>query len=114
VASDFYENIRQGSSPKESLHLVEKSSNRLYDKRFTGVLHEYIQKYIDTEKNYPVETHLLELEPGMVTAKDVVTTTGLKLLPAGRKIDQHVIDLLVSHTKFDPIAGHIWISRDSV
>ena len=47
----------------------------------------------------------------MVLAEDVYTCNGIKLLPKGICLRDHMLRVLVERNQFDPIPGGVYIFR---
>jgi hypothetical protein len=60
-----------------------------------------------------VKINVFELKEGMVLARDMFTSAGIKLLPKGANIQQFMIDRIITHNTRDPISGGISITKNS-
>jgi len=109
ISVDFSEILHDGRAPEIAVSTIKRESNRVYDNRIVSLLPEYINTYLDSLSPEEHAVHLLRLEPGMEIARDIITNQGIKLLPEGKVLDAHTIQLILSHTKIDPVNGHIYI-----
>jgi HD-GYP domain-containing protein (c-di-GMP phosphodiesterase class II) len=52
-----------------------------------------------------------ELQPGMVIAEDIYSSSGLKLLPRGVTIQERILQVITERNRRDPIIGAIYILK---
>ena len=67
-------------------------------------------------KSMPLDTRKVtvdELAPGMVLADDVYSQSGVKLLPKGVRLQEHMIEILAHRSRKDPIVGGVHVYRGS-
>jgi putative two-component system response regulator len=57
------------------------------------------------------EVLVSDLEPGMVLAEDIVTSSGVKLLARGATITEAVRSIILRRHQLDPVVGGVWIQR---
>jgi putative two-component system response regulator len=57
------------------------------------------------------EVLVADLEPGMVLAEDIVTSSGVKLLARGATITEPIRLIILRRHQLDPIVGGVWIQR---
>ncbi|ARA93016.1 hypothetical protein AWN76_007505 [Rhodothermaceae bacterium RA] len=100
------------ASPEEALlTLQEKAGSRL-DPDLVRLLTEIV---LENEGDLPglreVEIHLRDLQPGMVLARDLLTSRNVLLLKAGTPLQQEHIARLLQHHAQDPILDGIFIRR---
>lgn len=111
VASDYLDIMTyQKKSSKEALNLVSKGSKRFYDNRAVTLLEQYIATNSAKEsgiKEQAVQLH--ELEDSMVLTRDIITNSGLKLIPSGATLRERTIKTIIAHNTTDPIIGDIYI-----
>ena len=111
VALDFAEMRFFKQLPAvDALENIKKEASRLYDTKIVMLLDQYLglvsaSQSDPTEKAVPIE----ELEDGMVLSREIVTTNGLKLLPAGATLRSYVIQRIISHNNTDPILGFVFV-----
>jgi response regulator RpfG family c-di-GMP phosphodiesterase len=60
-----------------------------------------------------VKVTIFDLKEGMMLARDVFTSAGIKLLPKGADIKLFMIDRIITHNTRDPISGGIFITKNS-
>lgn len=113
VALD-YEEFRtfQKKNVKDSIELIKKDINRLYDQRIVILMEQYVLSNEDEVKiPNEIALQLLELKPGMVTTRDVFTEKGLKLLPAEVQLNESSISKIINIVSTDPILGYIYVKQ---
>lgn len=113
VALD-YEVLRDTSSkkPREILQLIQNESKRLYDHRIVVLMEHYIKSIVKEEyddRENAVQLH--ELRDGMLLTRDIITNSGLKLLPAGATLRDKIIEKILSINTSDPILGNIYVKK---
>jgi hypothetical protein len=111
IAMAMEERLHHAFDPEEALQQIQQIAGRVYDKRVVGLLPEYISLYLDKLQPGEMSIGVMQLKPGMKLTRDVMTRQGMKLLPKGKVIDSHHISVIISHTKIDPINGHIYVER---
>ncbi len=111
VASDYFDLITlQKKTSKEALLIMAKGSKRFYDNRAVTLLEQYISINSAKEsgiKEQAVQLH--ELEDSMVLTRDIITNSGLKLIPSGATLREKTIKTIIAHNTTDPIIGDIYI-----
>ncbi len=114
VALDF-EEISQRTmkkSPKEIFDIISAESNRLYDKRVVILLEQYFATIGSKEKtSIEKAVQLYELEEGMILSRDIITNSGIKLMPSGAVLKDNIIKKIFSHNSTDPIIGNIFVKN---
>lgn len=110
VVIDFKEFIFfQQMEPLQAFEEIKKQSGKVYDQRFVVLLEQYI-----TEKLVPSDEHtvvnLFELTEGMMLMKDLITNSGIKLVPKGSKLTTSAIEKIQKISSSDPILGRIYIA----
>ncbi len=111
VAIDYYEFVYLLKiEPKEALEKIKSNSRRLYDPKVTVFLEQYLYESGEIVSEFNVKpVQLQDLKEGMIVARDVVTYSGIKLLPAGAQLKEKTIQMLISHNTTDPIVGYIYV-----
>lgn len=114
VALDF-EEIKQRTlkkTDKEILAMISSEANRLYDKRIVILLEQFfatIESKVEGSKEKAIQIY--ELEAGMVLSRDLITNSGIKLIPSGMVLKEDTIKKIFSHHTNDPIVGCIFINK---
>ena len=113
IALDFEEHrLRSATTVIEALDRVKREAKRLYDPRFIALLDEYVWTMSPEIANlHAVAMQIYELQPGMEIVRDVVSTSGLKIIPGGTILQERTIERLISYTTTDPILGSIYIKK---
>jgi len=114
VALDF-EEISQRTmkkSSKDIFEMISAEANRLYDKRIVILLEQFYAT-IGSKEKIPNEkaVQLYELEEGMILSRDIITNSGIKLMPAGAVLKDNIIKKIFSHNSTDPIIGNIFVKN---
>lgn len=108
-----YEEIKRVKklSIADSIETLNRLARRVYDPRVIALLEEFVTTVnTATDIHYRV-IQLHDMSDGMKLVRDVVTNSGLKLLPAGTVLRSNVISRVMSHNSTDPIVGNIYIER---
>lgn len=112
VVLDFieYKQVHRTSS-EEALNQIKKFVRHVYDHRIVALLEEYVTTvaYGQSTGSRLKAVQLHDLHDGMKLGRDVITNSGLKLVPAGTVLHEHLIDRIVSHNTMDPVLGNIYI-----
>jgi response regulator RpfG family c-di-GMP phosphodiesterase len=111
VALDFEETReRTRRSPSDALLMLQREAKRLYDPKILILLEEYIARHggsLSAVTSKPVQLH--ELKEGMQLARDVFSSSGLKLLSKDAIITSKMVQQVLSHAMKDPIIGNIYV-----
>lgn len=109
-----YEVIRENfpKTPKETISSMKRQSNRLYDKRVIILLEQYVRSVAkeDFDPN-SVAVHLQDLVPGMILSRDIVTNSGLMLMPEGAVLKASAIEKIININTTDPILGNVYVRK---
>lgn len=110
VVVDFAELLfAANQSPSNAVERIKQYSNKIYDQRFVILLDQYVSEVL-----IPVKTHIIvnmyELQEGMVLSKELVTNSGIKLVPKGSTLTQSSIEKIQRISSSDPIIGRIYIA----
>lgn len=108
---DFDDMIRYYKlRPYQVLEKIRNQVNRLYDHRVVTLMEQYILSVLKLEGPTNEKPVLLsELADGMVLSRDVYTLKGLKILPAGARLNEHIIERIIQINTSDPILGNIYV-----
>ncbi|MCX6155898.1 MAG: response regulator [Candidatus Kapabacteria bacterium] len=111
VALDYEEELqRNNKSSSEVLTLLQSESKRIYDHRVIVLFEQFIGTLSSSAQSVSEMAYqLADLKDGMVLARDIITNSGLKLLPAGARLRDNVIQKIFSLNSSDPILGNIYI-----
>jgi hypothetical protein len=53
-----------------------------------------------------------ELEAGMVIAEDIYAASGVKLIPKGITLQEHMLQVLIERNSWDPIIGGVYVLKE--
>lgn len=107
-----YEEIRfyKQATVESALEKIKSNSRKFYDPKIVVFLEQYLLENKELRTGFDHKPVLLQdLTSGMVLANDLVTRSGLKLLPAGVTLDEKLINLILSHNTTDPILGNVYV-----
>lgn len=102
---------RDKKNKEEALAQLKRFVRHVYDHRVVALLEEYLNLNSGNSKTQsdmrPVQLH--ELSEGMKLARDIITNSGLKLIPAGTTLRESLIARILSHNSMDPVLGNIYV-----
>lgn len=107
-----YEEMRffKKVSVENALEYIKSHSRKFYDPKIVVYFEQYLLEFKEFRTGFDHKAiGLQELAEGMVLANDLVTKSGLKLLPAGTKLSSKLIELILSHNTTDPILGNVYV-----
>ena len=106
------EELSKAGQPKEEIiREIRQSANKILDPFIATSLAEFI---IENDKDFSTNKYKIrieELEAGMVIAEDVYAISGVKLLPKGTKLLEHMLQVLMERNNRDPIIGGVYIVK---
>ncbi|MGE5479077.1 MAG: response regulator [Chloroflexota bacterium] len=113
VPLDFEDHRKRSGEPSaEIMKQIASNSNRFYDHRVVILLDQYLFSVVKEDSDPNQNAVLLsDLVAGMLLKRDIVTTSGMKLMPAGAILTQKTIERLLSHNSSDPILGSVWVKK---
>lgn len=108
---DFDDMIRYFKlRPLQVLEKIRAEINRLYDHRVVTLMEQYILAVLKLEGPTSERPVLLsELTDGMVLSRDIYTLKGLKILTAGSRLTESIIQRIIQINTSDPILGNIYV-----
>ena len=108
---DFDDMIRYFKMrPFQVLEKIRAEINRLYDHRIVTLMEQYILSVLKLEGPTNERPVLLsELTQGMVLSRDIYTLKGLKILTAGSRLTENIIQRIIQINTTDPILGNIYV-----
>ena len=113
VVTDYYEKRKRSTKSAETI-IAEmlNQSKRLYDHRTVVLLDHYIRS-VSKEIFDPDEraVKLSDLTAGMQLTRDVITDSGLKLIPVGGKLTERSIEMIINHNSNDTILGGLYVKK---
>lgn len=115
VVLDFYEMVINGQDKEEVIKYMESNSKRIYDNRVIYLLNQYLIAHPeDGNKSNEIPIKLTDLTEGMVISRDIIATSGMKILSHGTVITNRIKEIIYSHITSDPILGFIFIYKDKI
>ncbi len=110
VVIDFEESLVsfQGNFQK-SLEYIKLFSGKIYDQRFVVLLEQYLTEVQVSTIHHKI-VNMYEIKEGMVLSKDIVTNSGIKLVPKGSTLTKSAIEKIIKMSGSDPIIGRIYIT----
>ncbi len=85
----------------DNIRELKKQIGKLYHKRTATLVEDYLWNTVPELKKRVSTISLPQATPGMIIARDIVTSSGLKLVPSGMVLDKHAIELLFQHARED-------------
>lgn len=110
VVSDYLDLLILKKPQNEAIQTIQKASKKLYDNRAVTLLEQFLALNAAREagvKEKAVKLH--ELKDGMVISRDIITNSGLKLIPAGAILRDKSIKAIITHNTTDAIIGDIYV-----
>jgi len=111
-AINLYEEVlMQGKTTDDAVRCIRSAANRSLDPRVAEFAAEFL---IENDRSFPcdrLKCSLGDLREGMVLAEDIYTCQGIKLLPKGVRLQEHMLQVLLARDQFDPIPGGIYVCR---
>ena len=105
------EMIKAGRPKDEILQEVRQAASKVLDPFVATSLAEFIIESDEEFSRSKQKIHIEELQPGMVIADDVYAISGVKLLPKGIVIQEHMLSVLMERNNRDPIIGGVYIEK---
>lgn len=107
-----YEEMRyfKKYTPEEALTTLKNYSRRLYDPKIVTFFEQFLYEYKEIQAG--VEENPMafqDLEEGMILSRDIITYSGIKLLPAGAVLTSKSIQMIITHNTTDPILGNVYV-----
>lgn len=102
----FYKKL----SADDALEKIKQNSRRLYDPKVVLFLEQYLLEYRELAGSINEKPlQLQDLKEGLIVSRDIYSYSGLKLVPAGKVLNEKTIQMIISHNTTDPILGNIWV-----
>lgn len=92
---------------RDSIELVRLDSGTAFDPEAVRVFMRCLPKASVTRKER--EVLLSELQPGMILAKGIYTSSGMLLIPEGQVLSEPYIDKLQNHNRVNPISQSLLV-----
>ncbi|MDD2710681.1 MAG: response regulator [Verrucomicrobiae bacterium] len=103
------------ATAEESLKQVQELCPSKYDGDAVAVLANYVHEEMqDVNKLLEVEVRIKDLQPGMIMARDVVTASGMLLIPKDKEIGERDVERIANFQETDPIVDSLFIYRRAV
>ena len=103
--------FRRGYPRNEIVERIRLSANKVIAPSIATYLAEFI---IEGERDFSNTRHKLrveELQAGMVIVEDVFASTGVKLIPKGVRLNEHMLQVLMERNNRDPIIGGVYVQK---
>lgn len=107
-----YEELRfyKKLTVETALEHIKSHSRKFYDPKIVVYLEQFLLEFKELRTGFPHKAiPLQDLAEGMVLANELVTKSGLKLLPAGTILNEKLINLILTHNTTDPILGNVYV-----
>lgn len=112
VVSDYLDLLIMKKTQQEAIATIKQFSKRYYDHRAVTLLDQFLQLNEAREagiKERVIKLH--ELGEGMVLSREIITNSGLKILPKGAILREKTIKSIISHNATDAIVGDIYVEE---
>ncbi len=97
-------------SADNALEIIKQNTRRLYDPKVVLFLEQFLLEYRELAGSINEKPlQLQDLKEGLIVSRDIYSYSGLKLVPAGKVLNEKTIQMLISHNTTDPILGNIWV-----
>ena len=108
----FQEELFKKGCPKEEIiQEIRQSANKIIAPSVATFLAEFI---IESDKDYSVNKYKVrvgELGAEMVIAEDVYAASGVKLIPKGIRLQEHMLQVPMERSSRDPIIGGVYVVK---
>jgi response regulator RpfG family c-di-GMP phosphodiesterase len=110
AVSEFHElRLFHSHTTESALNHIKRLSRHVYDHRVVALLEEFCS-YHESDTHEIIRcVGIHELAEGMKIKRDIITNSGMKLIPAGTLLQTSLISRILSHNSLDPIIGNIYI-----
>ncbi len=110
VVSDYLDLLILKKPQEVALETIKKASKRYYDNRAVTLLEQFLALNAARESGVVEKAvNIHELTDGMVLSRDIVTNSGLKILPSGAILREKSIKAIIAHNATDAIIGDIYV-----
>lgn len=115
--TDYFDTIyfmqQKHQTAAEALSALQQQLDTKFDGKLFPHLYAFvIQHYKEAEENKETKIALHLLRPGMILARDIVSTSNVLLLPQNTELDSDKIEKLLKHQNLDPIQGGIFVVNE--
>ena len=113
VVLDFEEMLIDGLTKSQAMEILDANVKRIYDNRIVYLFNQYLLTFpneFDFD-NTEIPIKLTDLKEGMVITRDLIATSGIKILSKGTSVTQRIIEIIYSHITSDPILGFIFVKK---
>jgi len=108
---DMVYDIKEEQGISRVLQEIQAKADVLFDSRVVQILVDLVSS--DKSKNIErtEKIYVTDILEGMLTAQDIFTKSGIKLIPGHTIINENMIKLIMRYNKIDPIEQSINIIR---
>ncbi len=111
---DFRKSIPQSTSHRDAISTLQVEHHGVFDPAILQLLAEYLTTTEDTAwLADKIAVSVVELADGMKLAADLITSSGVKLLPTGAKLTSRMVEHIQNHHANDPIIASVIVWRGS-
>lgn len=110
---DFRASMRTGQPHLEAVATMAETHPGVFDPKVVQIIAEYLTntenpEWLADKRSVSVD----ELIEGMTLASDLITSSGIKLLPAGTRLTDRMTERIRRHHETDPIVAGIVVKRE--
>ncbi|MBF0398905.1 MAG: HD domain-containing protein, partial [Desulfobacterales bacterium] len=106
---DLFVYRKQGGSIEKAFFNLDKHIGVWFDARIVHMLHKYVHTNIKNHAEFVREVKIHELERDMIIDSSIITIDGKKLLPAGTKLTQDIINKIANYNKTEPLEETVFV-----
>ncbi len=115
IVLDYEEMMKTGKPHIKVIELLEKEARRLYDFKLLVLFDQYFAyKTKDSRDKRESPIKLKDLKQGMVITRNIYTESGIKIVSAGARLDNVLLEKILNMTVEDPIIGNVYVKYDSI
>lgn len=96
-------------SANETADHVRNVMNKVLDRKIANLVIEFVLDRGNKTDCGRIKISLDKLKTGMVIADDVYAASGIKLIPKGVKVQEKMIEVIMTRNSMDPVIGGIYI-----
>lgn len=107
----YEELIKEGKSAEDIVLELKLAVNKALDPEMASHFIDFLIEKDASRSANKQRVKLDELQPGMVIAEDIYSSSGLKLLPKGITLQERILQVITERNRRDPIIGAIYIFK---
>jgi len=109
---ELYQKSSNQSAVSDLCKVLQVDSNHLFDPQLLPLLFDWIDQEIPAERPAVDMVNLSTISTGMRLARDLITNTGIKLVPEGTILTESMIESIMKYNQTDPLTELLAIYRN--